>query len=236
MAWIAIGAAAISAAPAIYKGIKGIGQSNAAGKINPTSPGYVMNQGIIDNARTLSDQYGNYQLPGYGQIAGNINSTFANAFGSGVKGASSSNDVLDLATKMAYGKNQAYNQLGEENAQGKQSILGSYLDANAQAGQQQVDKNAYDNAQYQQALRQKAALTQAGAENTFGSIDQLAGIAGKYGFSQAGSGSGTSTDPNNPATSSLNPALKANRQINSAYTNSIAGNPYGDTGAFTTQF
>lgn len=186
MAWIAVGGLALSAAPAIYKGIKGIGQSSKANGLNPINPGYRMNQGILDNAKTLSDTYGNYTLPGQAQTQSNINSTFAGAFDSGVRGASSGGDVLDLATKMAYGKNQANNQLASQQAQGKQSLLGEYLNANAAAGQEQVNANAYDRDQYDRQLKEKAALTQAGAQNTFGAVDQLAGIGAKYAFSKAG--------------------------------------------------
>lgn len=185
MAWIAVAGLAVSAAPAIYKGIKGIGQSSQANGMHPIDPGYTMNQGVINNAKTLSDEYGNYQLPGYSQIAGNINTNFQNAFTSGSQGATSSGDVLDLATKMAYGKNQAFNQLGQENAQGKQNMLGQLLNANAAAGQEYTNKNEYDRQMYQGQLKQKAALTQAGAQNTYGAVDQLAGLGAKYAFSQA---------------------------------------------------
>lgn len=216
MAWIAL---AVTAAPAIYKGIKGISQSNKANNMNPINPGYQINQQVIDNAKTLSDQYGNYQLPGYTQMANGINNNFQNAFGAGVQGATSGADIMDLATKIAYGKNQAYNQLGEENAAGKQQALGSYLDANAQAGQEYVNKNAYDRDLYSGQLKEKAALTQAGAANTYGAIDQIAGIAGKYGFSKLGAKPATddgtvdlSTTPGNidAVTKSFNKWLKAN--------------------------
>lgn len=162
--------------------------------MHPVNPGYQMNQGVIDNAKTLSDQYGNYQLPGYSQRAGAINSGFQSAFDTGKQGATSGGDILDLATRMAYGKNQAFNQLGEENSQGKQSMLGAYLDANARAGQEFTNKNAYDRDQYAGQLKEKAALTQAGAENTYGAVDQLAGAAGKFAFSQVGDNADDTTD------------------------------------------
>lgn len=149
------------------------------------NPGYQVNQGVINNAKTLSDEYGNYQLPGMGQRVNTINNTFQGAFDQGKQGATSGADVLDLATRMAYGKNEAFNQLGQENAQGKQSMLGAYLNANAAAGQEYTNKNAYDRDQYNSQLKQKAALTQAGAENTYGAVDQLAGAASKFVFSQA---------------------------------------------------
>lgn len=184
MSWIAVGIGA-AVLPSVYKGIKGISQSAQANKINPTNPGFAMNYGVLDNAKTLSDQYGNYQLPGYASMQGNINTNYSSAFAGGVKGATSGNDILNLATRMAYGKNEAENQLGVESAQGKQGILGQYLNANAAAGQQFVDKNAYDRQMYEEQLRQKAALTQAGATNTYGAIDQLSGLASKYAFGAA---------------------------------------------------
>lgn len=185
MAWAIIAGSAIAAAPAIWKGVKGIGQSNQANSLHPVNPGYQVNNAVIDRAKTLSDQYGNYTLPGYSTMSGNINQTFQNAFNNGEQGATSSNDVLDLATRMAYGKNQAFNQLGLQNAQGKQAALGQSLDANVAAGQEYQGANAYDRDQYDRQLREKAALTQAGAENTYGAIDQLAGTASKYAFSKA---------------------------------------------------
>lgn len=192
----------LSVLPSIYKGIKGIGQSNKANKMHPISPGYRMNQGVIDNARTLSDTYNNYTMPGYGQAQSNINSTFKNAYDTGVQGASSGNDVLELATRMAYGKNQANNQLSVQNAQGKQSLLGEYLNANAAAGQEQVNANAYDRDQYDRQLKEKAALTQAGAQNTYGAVDQLAGIGAKYAFAKSGNSSSTAITPDDAAGSS----------------------------------
>lgn len=184
MAWVAVAGAAISAAPAIYKGITGMSQSSQGRNMHPINPGYQVNQGVIDNAKTLSDAYGNYTIPGYSQISSNINNNFQNAFDSGVQGASSGADIMDMAARMAYGKNQAFNQLGEENARGKQSMLGAYLDTNAAAGREYVNKNAYDRDQYGQMIKAKAALVQAGAENTFGAVDQLAGITSKYAFSK----------------------------------------------------
>lgn len=188
--------AALSIGPAIYKGIKGIGQISDANKMHPNDPGYQMNQGVIDNAKTLSDQYGNYQLPGYSKFASNIDNTFQGAFDTGVQGATSGGDVLDLATRMAYGKNQAYNNLDTQNAQGKQGALSAYLQGNAAAGQEYVNKNAYDRDIYQQQLREKAALKQAGEANLYGGIDQTAGAASKYLFSQSDSnnGQGSGTD------------------------------------------
>lgn len=176
----AIAGGAVALGAAAYKGYKGIQQTNAANKIKPVDPGYQVNQRLIDGAKTLSDQYGNYTLPGYSTMQSGINRNFQNAFDSGVQGATSGGDVLDLATKMAYGKNQVNNQLGMQAAQGKQSALGAFLNANANAGQEFQNQNAYERDMYQGKLREKAALTQAGATNTFSAADQIAGVGSKY--------------------------------------------------------
>lgn len=208
MAWFLVGSAVVSAIPAVYKGIKGLGQEAQANRMHPVDPGYQMNRGVLDNAKTLSDYYGNYQLPGYSKMVSGINSTFQGGFENGVQGASSGGDVLDLASKMAFGKNQAMNQLGVQNAQGKQAALGDYLQANVAAGQQYQDKNAYERDQYDKMVKSKAALQQAGEQNTYGALDQLAGTAGKmitnYGNKAGGADASGSDGIDKNATATYN--------------------------------
>lgn len=226
MAWAVAVGAAISGGVAVYKGIKASNQESAAKRLASHNPGFQVNQGVIQNAKTLSDQYGNYQLPGYSQMGNNINNSFQNSFDSGKQGATSGGDVLDLATRMAYGKNQAFNQLGMENAQGKQSMLGSYLTANDAAGQQYQDANAYDREQYGQQLRQQAALTQAGNENMYGAVDQFAGLASKFAMAKMNNGSDADSSSPNTNTSS-------NRQIQRAWNNNFS-QPGADDGIYST--
>lgn len=168
--------AAVGLAPSIYKLISGIGQKRAANRINPTNPGFTMNSGVIDNARVLGERAGNYSMPGYSSAVGNIGASTAGAFDSGVQGASSSGDVLDLATKLAYGQQQSLNNLATQNAMGADQALMQSLDANAAAGDQYQQKNAYDRDQYDRQLREKAALTQAANQNIYGGIDTAATI------------------------------------------------------------
>lgn len=168
--------AGVSLIPSLFKAISGIGQTRRANKINPVNPGYTVNSGVIDNATTLARRAGNYNMPGYGTAVNNIGSSTATAFNRGVEGASSGGDVLDLATKLAYGQQQNLNNLAVQNAQGADQALLQSLNANAAAGQEYVNKNAYDRDMYQQQLREKAALTQSGNENIYGALDQGATI------------------------------------------------------------
>lgn len=163
--------------PALYKAVTGIGQAKRGNAMNPQDPGYTMNSGIIDNARVLGERAGNYTMPGYGNAVGQIGAATAGAFDAGVQGASSGGDVLDLATKLAYGQQNQLNNLAVQNAAGADEALIQSLGANAAAGQQYQDKNAYARDLYQGQLREKAALTQSGNENIYGALDQGATIA-----------------------------------------------------------
>lgn len=175
----AIGAG-VSLIPSIFKGIQGFKQRREANKINPVNPGYQVNNGVIDNARVLKERANNYQIPGYGQALDNINSTYSNAYNQGIQGASSGGDVLDLATKLAYGQTKQTTALDVQNAQGAENAKLQALQANALAGEEYQAKNAYDRAQYDAKLREKAALLQGGTENLYGALDTGATIAGAY--------------------------------------------------------
>ena len=124
-----------------------------------------------------------------------INQNYGSAYGQGVKGATSGTDVFALAANMAYGKNNAISDLNVRNAQGKEQAFGAMLSANEKAGQEYVNKNAYDRGLYQAQMRAKGALTQAGAENTYSAFDQIAGTASKYLLS--GSGNNKPEKPDN---------------------------------------
>ena len=168
--------AGISLIPSLFKGISSIFQGNKADDINPTDPQYQMNSGVISNAETLRNRAGNYMLPNYYKAQQDIDGTYSTAFNNGVQGASSSGDVLDLATKIAYGQANANNDLNARNAQGSENALMQSLDANAAEGREYQAKNAYDREQYMMQLREKAGLTQASNENAYGALDSLANV------------------------------------------------------------
>lgn len=172
-----IGAAA-AVIPSIFAGIEGIGQRRQAKRIraNAVDPGYQMNQGILQNRDILQNRYNNYQIPGYNQALNNINASSASAFNSGVQGASSSGDVLDLATRIAYGTGQQKTQLDLQNAQGKQGAMFDYLGANQQAGAEQQNVNAYARQKYQQQLADAAALYNAGGQNENSAVQGVSSI------------------------------------------------------------
>lgn len=163
---IALGAAA-AAIPSIFGAIRGIGQRRQAKRIraNAVDPGYEMNSGVMQNAEILGNRYSNYMLPGYSQQLNRIGTNAATAFSGGVQGASSGGDVLDLATKIAYGTGQQQNQLMLQNAQGKDAALSGFLNANAAAGEERQNANAYDRDNYMRQLNEAASLYGASDQN-----------------------------------------------------------------------
>lgn len=177
MALPILASAGISLLPSLFKGISSIIQRNRASQINPSDPNYEMNKGVIDNARQLQERASNYTIPNYQRSMNDIGSTYSSAFSRGVQGASSGGDVLDLATKIAYGQASAQNDLNARNAVGRENAYLQSLQANAQAGQQYQDKNAYDREMYQQQLRERAGFIQSSNENAYDLIND-ASVAG----------------------------------------------------------
>lgn len=153
--------------PSIFGAISGIGQRRQAKRLRDSAvnPGFQMNTGVLQNADTLQNRYGNYQIPGYNQTLNNIGQSSASAFNAGSQGASSGTDVLDLATRIAYGTGQQQRQLGMQNAEGKENAMFDYLQGNQLAGQERQNSNAYDRQLYQQQLAEAAALYDAGNQN-----------------------------------------------------------------------
>lgn len=160
--------------PEIFKFFKGRQQIRQANAINPIQPNFQMNTAMIDNARILGERSNNYTMPGYNLALDNINQNASSQFNNGVQGASSGGDVLDLANKINYGTNNSLNQLEGQNAQGADNALQQYLQANSMAGNELVRKNQYDLDQYQRKLNEKAALLQAGNQNSFSAGDNVA--------------------------------------------------------------
>lgn len=170
--------AGISLLPSLFKGIAGLGQKRRANRINAQDPGYELNNQVIDNAQQLKNRYLNYEMPGYDQQLNRIGTNYASAFNQGVQGATSGADVLDLATKLAYGQGQQQNQLAVQNAIGRDQALLQFQNANALAGREYQNRNAYDREMYQRKLAEKAALTQAANENLYGALDTGSSVLG----------------------------------------------------------
>src|SRR5207253_449401 len=115
MSFFTVVGGALALGTTVYKGIKGQQQINQAKSMALNDPGYQLNQGIIDNARQLSEKYNNYVMPGYSQALQRINQHYATGMNAAEQGATSGGDVLDAANKLNYSQNQATNQLAVTN-------------------------------------------------------------------------------------------------------------------------
>lgn len=173
-----LAAAGIAAIPSIFGAIRGVGQRRQAKRIRAgaVDPGYEMNSGVMQNRDLAESRYNNYTLPGYSTQMNNIGTNAATAFNTGVQGASSGGDVLDLATKIAFGTGQQQNQLMMQNAQGKERALAGFMDTNVAAGQERQNVNAYKRQQYQGQLSEAAALYGAGDQNINNAITGVSSI------------------------------------------------------------
>lgn len=173
---LAAGAAVV---PSIFGAIRSVGQRRQAKRIRASAvdPGYEMNSGVLQNAEIYGNRYSNGMLPGYSMQLNNINTNAATAFNRGVNGASSGGDVLDLATKIAYGQGQQQNQLITQNAQFKDNALQDFTQANAMAGQERQSANAYDRDNYMRKLDEAAALYGASDQNLNSAITGAGSIA-----------------------------------------------------------
>jgi len=172
MSWAAVIIGGVSLVGSGIKYAQGRKQQRQAESMRPTDPGYQRNTALEDNARMLRERYGNYKLPGYDQALANINLAGTQAFSQGVQGATSSADVMDLASRIAYGQTQAQNQLAAQSAQGQDAALMDYLRANGIAGQEAVNENAWEREQYLRQQQQQADLYNAGQINQSSAISE----------------------------------------------------------------
>lgn len=177
MAFIAVAAAA-AAVPSIFGAIRSVGQRRQAKRIRAgaVDPGYEMNGGVMQNRDIAESRYNNYTLPGYSMQMDNLGTNAATAFNQGSQGATSGGDVLDLATKIAYGTGQQQNRLMMQNAQGKERALGTFMDTNTAAGQERQNANAYKRQQYEKQLEEAAALYGASDQNMSNAITGISSI------------------------------------------------------------
>lgn len=175
---LSIAAAGASLLPSLFGFGRGRRQRREARRLRAAAqdPGYQMNQGVIDNARILQERASNYTMPGYRQALANINQSYAGAFNRGIQGATSSGDVLDLASRMAYGQGQAVNDLALQNTMGAEQAQLQSLNANAQAGQEYQAANAYQRGLYQQQLAEAAALYNAGEQNIGNALQDVSSV------------------------------------------------------------
>jgi hypothetical protein len=168
----------LSLIPTALKYLQARKQQKMADAINPIAPDFVANQGLFDNQKIVNDMWNNYTLPGREQIENNLGTSMATNANLISQGSTSGADLLDGITKLSSINSNAISGIGVQEAQMKQSLLPSVLNANAMAGNEAVRRNEFDEARYQSQLAEKAALSGASMQNQYNTVDDVATLGG----------------------------------------------------------
>lgn len=231
MSYILAGSAVVAAGTGVYKAVKGANQSAQANRLaksnifTPEEMPYEVGLGTDLAARNYTNG-----MPGTGDATNNINRNAASTFYKGQNAASSGGDILDLATRIGMGTNNATNQLANQQAEYKSGALGQY--EGALGNQAQWQAKLYGNNTLQPYLRTAnlaASMYGAGQQNMYSGIDDIgtSALAAGQAFGGGGKTPGASGFDNR----ANNPVLSAGGGTDSG----IGGggfNAYGQNGSY----
>lgn len=195
MAWAALivggGSALIGAGVNYFQGRQ---QMNRAQEMNVSDPGYQGNPALQANADMLRNRFTNYTLPNYSTALDNINRASEMGYRSAQQGAVTSSDILDAATRIAYGNQNATLNLDMAQAQGQENAMMQYLTANQMAGQEVVNANDWARQQYLRDRQDQANQYNSGLANTNNAIQSGINTAGQFAGYAAMRGSNNALD------------------------------------------
>lgn len=178
MSWAAVIAGGVALAGSAVNASGAKKQMSQAELMATRDPGYQGNPALQENARILGDRFSNYQLPGYSAARENIDRAGEMGYRSALQGATSSSDILDAATRIAYGSQMSANNLATQQAAGEERALMDYLTANQLAGQEIQDANRWDRDQYLRDQTRATELTNTGLINQNNAIQSGLGAIG----------------------------------------------------------
>lgn len=203
MSWAAVVVGGISLGSAAISASKGKQQMDRAKIMESQAPQFQGNTNLQANADILQNRFSNYRLPGYSNASRNIDRAAEMGYRSVLRGAASSSDILDGATRIAYGSQSAYNDLNAKQAAGQDAALMDYVTANAQAGQEIAQNNVWLREQYLRAEQNRANLMNAGMANTGNAMQSginTFGQLGGYLLSRPNNNNPMVVNPSNPNT------------------------------------
>lgn len=180
-------AAGVSGAVGIGKFGVGMGQRAQANKL---AKGNIFQTeqmpGQVQLATNLAAQNYYNGMPGQAAAATNIGRNSANSFYQGSQGASSGNDLLDLAARLNQNTDVATNDLATKAAGYRADALGGYQNALGQeaAWQDKLYKNNTLDP-YLRTANTAAAMYGAGSQNEFAGLDQVAAAGLGYADAKA---------------------------------------------------
>lgn len=156
----------------IFKGIQGHKQQKMADAIHPVNAVYHVSPYAQNQLATVKNMM-NGRMAGAANEEQNIQGNFANSMGGVDRNATSGAQSLAMLAGLNGNANQAYNQLGQQEAMNKQNMLSQLFYAN----QGMTDEN---NKVYQDQLRNynndlnaKNALQNAAWNNKGGAVDSF---------------------------------------------------------------
>jgi hypothetical protein len=170
-------------APAVsglFKVGMGIFQNAKANKITPIDATYKTSQFARDQYG-LAKQYLNSRMPGASQQEQNILASQGNTLANYQRNAGDSGQALALAAATQGQTNQSFADMGVNEAQNKQAMLGNF---NQAAGVMigEGDKVYQDTLRkYNNAVQEKSALRNAAWQNIGAGVNGLTGMAAQYG-------------------------------------------------------
>lgn len=203
MSYVLAGAAVVAAGTGVYKAVKGANQSAKAERLakenhfTPEQMPYEVGLGTDLAARNYTNG-----MPGTGYATDQINRNAASQFYRGSQGATSGGDILDLATRIGYGTNQATNALTNQQAQYKAEALGGY--EGALNNQAQWRDRLYQNNTLKPYLRTAnlaSSMYGAGQQNLYSGLDDVGSAAVGYANATGGGkskGGQSGYNPNEP--------------------------------------
>lgn len=192
---------------ALGKVFSGIKQNKLANQINPVFQQYQENPLAKENLAVNKNMfYG--RMPGAQKAESNIMQAQSNQLANAQRGATDASQLLALGAGLQGGTNEAFSNLAAAEGQSKAGLLTNL--GQAYRGAISEGDKAYESMlqKYQMDSQAKAALRNAGQQNIFGGIGDVAGGLMQYGmFKGMGSGAGMGTQStqgyplinNNPA-------------------------------------
>jgi hypothetical protein len=176
----------------IFKGIQGGKQQKMANAIHPVNAVYNTSPYAQNQLNTVQ-QMMNGRMAGASNEEQNVQGNFANSMGSVDRNSTSGSQALAMLGGLQGNTNQAFSQLGQQEAQNKQGLLG-YLNAANQGMTDEHDKVYNDQLRnYNNDLNAKNALQNA-AWNNKGFSNALVG-AGNMAQNGAFNGGGGGGNP-----------------------------------------
>ena len=200
--------AAIAAAPAITKGIKGIKQKREAKRLKAEDFQYIP-PALRQNLASQRNRARSARMPGQSVAERNIRQSTAG--GLRAAGGGSLSDKIAAAQGLVANEQNALAGVGAQAAQfqiGEERQLQSFM---GQQGQ-------YEAAGQEKFERTKLGLQSAGDQNIFGSVSDLASVATMFGGGAGGAAGGASKMLGGGKSSGLStPSFSGGRGINNSY-------------------